>query len=108
MIGGPGNDTYIVDNTGDLVTENDGEGMDAVQSSLTYTLAANVDNLTLTGAAAIDGIGNALDNVLTGNSAVNTLTGAPATTPSMVAPAQIRWSAERVTTSTSSTTQPTS
>jgi Ca2+-binding RTX toxin-like protein len=42
---------------------------------LTYTLGANVENLTLTGNAAINGTGNALDNVLTGNSGNNTLTG---------------------------------
>jgi Ca2+-binding RTX toxin-like protein len=75
MIGGAGNDTYIVDNTGDVVTENANEGTDLVQSSVTYTLSANVENLTLTGTAAINGTGNALDNVLIGNSAVNTLTG---------------------------------
>jgi len=75
MIGAAGNDTYVVDNAGDVVTENASEGTDLVQSSVTYTLANNVENLTLTGASAINGTGNALDNVLTGNSAVNTLTG---------------------------------
>ena len=59
-----------------LITENAGEGADSVQSSVTYTLAANVENLALTGTTAINGTGNALDNVLTGNSAVNVLTGA--------------------------------
>jgi Ca2+-binding RTX toxin-like protein len=75
MIGGVGNDTYIVDNTGDVITENASEGTDLVQSSITYTLSLNVENLTLTGTTAINGTGNALDNLLTGNSANNTLTG---------------------------------
>ncbi|UCV05668.1 beta strand repeat-containing protein [Dechloromonas denitrificans] len=75
MIGGAGNDTYVVDSTGDVVTENLNEGTDLVQSSVTTTLSANVENLTLTGTTAINGTGNALDNLLTGNSANNTLTG---------------------------------
>lgn len=75
MIGGAGNDTYVVDNTGDVVTENANEGTDLVQSGVTYTLSANVENLTLTGTTAINGTGNALDNVLTGNTAANTLNG---------------------------------
>ena len=75
MLGGLGDDTYVVDNAGDLVTENATEGTDLVQSSVTFTLGANVENLTLTGADAIDGIGNELNNSLTGNSAANVLTG---------------------------------
>ncbi len=75
LIGGTGNDTYVIDVAGDVVTELANEGTDLVQSALTYTLGANVENLTLTGTAAINGTGNALDNVITGNSASNTLTG---------------------------------
>jgi trimeric autotransporter adhesin len=75
LIGGAGNDIYTVDNAADVVTELANEGTDLVNSGVTYTLAANVENLTLTGATAINGTGNALANVLTGNSAVNTLTG---------------------------------
>lgn len=75
MSGGTGDDTYVVDNAGDTVTENANEGVDTVQSSLTHTLGANVENLTLTGTTAINGTGNALDNVLSGNSAANVLTG---------------------------------
>jgi Ca2+-binding RTX toxin-like protein len=75
MIGGTGNDIYVVNAAGDVVTENANEGTDTVQSSITLTLGANVENLTLTGSTAINGTGNTLDNVLTGNSAANVLTG---------------------------------
>jgi Ca2+-binding RTX toxin-like protein len=77
MAAGAGNDTYIVNNTGDTVTEAPNEGTDTVQSSVSYTLGADVENLTLTGNSAINGTGNALDNVLTGNSAANILDGGP-------------------------------
>ncbi|MBD2142073.1 rhizobiocin [Anabaena sp. FACHB-1250] len=75
LIGGTGDDIYIVDNTTDIITENANEGTDTIQSSVTYTIAANVENLTLTGTAAINGTGNAGNNVITGNSANNTLDG---------------------------------
>jgi Ca2+-binding RTX toxin-like protein len=75
MEGGAGNDIYVVDNINDLVVEASGEGMDLVQSSVSYSLSENVENLTLTGAGSINATGNALDNVLTGNSGVNVLTG---------------------------------
>ena len=51
LTGGDGNDTYIVDNVGDQVTEAAGEGTDTVKSSVNFTLGANVENLTLTGTA---------------------------------------------------------
>jgi serralysin len=75
MYGGLGNDTYVVDATGDKVIENANEGTDTIQSSVTYTLPANVENLTLTGSSAINGTGNDLANVITGNSGNNTLAG---------------------------------
>ena len=67
MTGGAGNDIYYVDNAGDVVTENAGEGTDEVRTTLsTYVLPANVENLTGTAATAQDLRGNVLDNVITG------------------------------------------
>ncbi|MDB9460635.1 Calx-beta domain-containing protein, partial [Dolichospermum circinale CS-545/17] len=77
LIGGLGNDIYVVDSTTDTLTENSGEGTDIIQSSVTFDLTVfpNIENLTLTGTAVINGTGNAGDNSLTGNSGNNTLTG---------------------------------
>ncbi|MBN1364873.1 MAG: putative Ig domain-containing protein [Syntrophaceae bacterium] len=75
IYGGVGDDTYMVDNIGDSVFENTGEGSDAVLSSISYTLPANVEGLTLTGDSAINGAGNTLNNSLTGNAANNMLYG---------------------------------
>jgi Ca2+-binding RTX toxin-like protein len=75
LTGGKGLDVFIVDNSGDTVLENPGEGTDTVRSSVSYTLSANVENLVLTGTADIDATGNGGDNTLTGNSGSNTLDG---------------------------------
>jgi len=75
MRGLGGNDTYIVDNIGDKTLELVGDGTDTVQSSVALTLLANVENLTLTGSANINGAGNTLNNALTGNSGANLLNG---------------------------------
>jgi Ca2+-binding RTX toxin-like protein len=75
LLGGAGNDVYVVDNVGDVVTEATSAGTDTVQSAITYTLSVNVENLTLTGTADINGTGNVLNNVLTGNAGNNTLDG---------------------------------
>lgn len=75
MFGGKGDDTYLVDNANDKVSESAYEGTDTVQSSITYMLGDNFENLTLTSAALINATGNTLDNWLLGNSAANTLTG---------------------------------
>jgi Ca2+-binding RTX toxin-like protein len=74
--GGAGNDTYIVDDAGDVVTELAGEGTDEVRTTLgSYTLGDNVENLTYAGTTAFTGTGNVLDNVITGGANGNTLSG---------------------------------
>jgi Ca2+-binding RTX toxin-like protein len=80
MFGGAGDDTYIVDGLGDSVREDgtagvDDGGIDTVKSSVSVTLSAFVEHLTLTGEAAIDGTGNGLANVITGNAGANHLVG---------------------------------
>ena len=75
MIGGLGDDVYYVDNVGDVVVEAAGQGTDDVYASVSYALSANVEHLTLTGSASINGTGNVLDNIITGNSGSNILDG---------------------------------
>jgi Ca2+-binding RTX toxin-like protein len=75
LTGGAGNDIYVVDATTDVIIESAAGGTDTVQSSVTLTLAAEVENLTLLGTAVINGTGNALANTVTGNSAANSLSG---------------------------------
>ncbi|MBD1930287.1 MULTISPECIES: calcium-binding protein [Cyanophyceae] len=77
MEGGAGSDTYIVDGT-DVIDEkapNDSNSFDTVQSSITWTLGANLEKLVLTGNSAINGTGNDLNNQIYGNSASNSLFG---------------------------------
>ena len=78
MIGGLGFDTYFVDNVGDVVTETSGTGNDTINSSVTYTMPLNVENLFLIGTAAINGTGNGIANTIKGNSANNQLNGGAA------------------------------
>ncbi|MBL8573850.1 MAG: calcium-binding protein, partial [Hyphomicrobiaceae bacterium] len=73
LSGYDGDDVYGVDSLADVI--NDSAGIDTVRASLTWTLAANLENLELTGSAAIDGTGNASANRLSGNAGDNTLAG---------------------------------
>jgi trimeric autotransporter adhesin len=75
MLGGTGNDTFVVNAALDEVVENANEGIDTVNSTVTFTLAANVENLSLQGSAAINGAGNGVDNTILGNSGHNSLFG---------------------------------
>jgi len=74
--GGPGNDTYVLENGFDAIV--DSGGVDTVTSTVSRSIAgyAAVENLTLVNlAAALNGIGNNLGNVITGNNFNNTLVG---------------------------------
>ena len=76
MAGGLGNDTYTVDDAGDSVNENPGEGTDTVKTTLSsYTLGSNLENLTYTGAGDFTGTGNVLANTITGASGNDSLDG---------------------------------
>ncbi|MDH1631548.1 peroxidase family protein [Pseudomonas mosselii] len=76
MVGGAGNDTYIVDSTSDVVVEAGGGGIDTVLTALaSYSLSANVENLTYTGVGNFVGTGNGLNNVITGGAGNDTLSG---------------------------------
>jgi Ca2+-binding RTX toxin-like protein len=75
--GGQGHDIYYIENAGDVVSENAGEGTDLVNTKISYSLTAHVENLTaLSGATnAISLNGNALNNSITGNEANNVIDG---------------------------------
>ena len=82
LLGGAGDDTYIVDNLADALLETttvenalDAGGTDLVRAGLSWTLGSFIENLTLTGTSALNGVGNSLANTLIGNSATNLLSG---------------------------------
>jgi Ca2+-binding RTX toxin-like protein len=76
LIGGKGDDTYIVRNAGDVITENASEGNDTVVVATSYTLAANVEvGRILAGVSGITLTANAAGNWLYSNGLANTLAG---------------------------------
>ena len=75
MSGGLGDDEYATDAAGDKIAEGAGQGTDTVVSKISWTLGANLENLTLTDAAALNGIGNGLLNSIIGNASNNLLSG---------------------------------
>ena len=76
MIGGAGNDTYFVDNVGDIIVENVGDGIDTVYTNSNYVLGANVEQLYLVeGSGPVAGVGNGEQNLIVGNVENNILDG---------------------------------
>ncbi|WP_328486486.1 beta strand repeat-containing protein [Methylovorus mays] len=75
LVGGAGNDFYVVDSIKDKVVEGKDLGIDSIESSVSYTLGSNIEDLTLTGSLDINATGNTLANILIGNSGANILNG---------------------------------
>jgi Ca2+-binding RTX toxin-like protein len=75
FVGNTGDNYYVVDSIGDTINEGFNGGTDTVRASVTYTLSANVERLTLAGTNNINGTGNDLNNNITGNSGNNILSG---------------------------------
>ncbi|CAN5155089.1 hypothetical protein BH10PSE4_BH10PSE4_07260 [soil metagenome] len=76
LVGGAGDDTYVVDNAGDTILELTAEGVDTVRTTLSgYTLGWNLENLAYAGTGAFTGVGNTLDNVITGGAGADNLAG---------------------------------
>ena len=74
LVGGAGNDTYVTSGD-DTIVEAANKGTDTVRSSGNHILATHVENLVLTGTAALNGTGNGSNNRITGNSGNNRLDG---------------------------------
>jgi trimeric autotransporter adhesin len=75
LYGWKGDDTYIVDDSGDSPYELASEGIDTIVASVSWTLFDEFENLVLTGADDIDGTGNGVANSIVGNSGINALSG---------------------------------
>ncbi|MDF3605234.1 calcium-binding protein [Paracoccus sp. DMF-8] len=74
MSGGLGNDVYHV-TAGDIVTEQEGGGIDTVRTDVSFRLAANVENMVMTGSAHITAQGNTAGNLMQGNGGNNLIEG---------------------------------
>ncbi len=108
MAGGVGNDLYLVDNVGDVVTETAAAGHDIVRSTVSRTLSEHLEDLELLGTLPIDATGNATANTLRGNAAANRLDGGAAATCWWEGPVEIRtcWRVALVRTPSMNTTSP--
>jgi Ca2+-binding RTX toxin-like protein len=80
MRGGLGDDTYVVDSLGDVVDEeSNADANDTVMINRSVNLLSDfggaIENVTLTGNAAINATGNFANNVMQGNDGNNVLVG---------------------------------
>jgi Ca2+-binding RTX toxin-like protein len=75
LVGGTGNDTFVINNVADVIqAQSTGTNSNVMQSSVSYVMPANVQNITATGKGNIALTGNNLNNIITGNSGNDTLT----------------------------------
>jgi Ca2+-binding RTX toxin-like protein len=78
MNGGEGDDTYYIDRLTDVIIDSGGNDTVVVKlTSGTYTLTddSDIENITLSGTAALHAQGNIETNIIRGNSAANKLEG---------------------------------
>ena len=80
MTGGLGDDIYRIDSASDVIVEAAGEGTDNIELDAsfnpgTYTIAANFENASSSGALNINITGNTAANRILGNDGNNTLSG---------------------------------
>jgi beta-glucanase (GH16 family) len=74
MHGGTGDDIYYLYSTSNRAAESAGQGIDTIDTWMSYTLPENFENLTVTG----DGrtaFGNTTDNIISGGSGKQTIDG---------------------------------
>ncbi|MEI9406976.1 family 16 glycosylhydrolase [Mesorhizobium argentiipisi] len=74
MYGGAGDDIYYLYSASNKVVENPGQGIDTINTWMSYTLPDNVENLVVTNAHNY-AFGNALDNIITATAGGQTLDG---------------------------------
>lgn len=74
--GTAGDDIFLVDDSGDRITETADAGFDRVETTLgSYTLAGNIEGLIRRGATDFTGNGNALANAVIGGAGSDALSG---------------------------------
>ena len=74
LVGGAGNDTFVINNAGDVIqAQSAGTNTNTVQTSVSYALPANVQNITGTGTGNLTLTGNSLNNVITANNGADNL-----------------------------------
>lgn len=74
IVGGRGNDLFIVDQADTVIVERAGEGTDTIHAWVDFTMPSHIEQMDLMG-PAIRGVGNRDDNLILGNARDNVLYG---------------------------------
>jgi Ca2+-binding RTX toxin-like protein len=75
ILGGYGDDTFVLDDSRTQIVEEPNRGIDSVHASTDYRLSANVEALYLLGRKDLTAHGNDEDNVIQGNKGDNVIFG---------------------------------